>query len=485
MAITTTLRLIWQLTPVAVRTAVLNLLRLSQNAKKQDLKTEVIVAVLKKLTSVPQPIGSVQKWGLRDPGIKGPIWISTVTMPAPAESDTLDVLLRAIEAMGDGTEQFTKPTVASIEAEWTGARHGVGKNEPRPDLPEAEQYNKLLNESPGKTTILYFHGGAYLMMDPATHRVTTGKLSKRTGGRVLSVRYRLAPQFPFPAALLDAFLAYLYLISPPPGSFHDPVKPSHIVFAGDSAGGGLSTALLLLLLHLRRSGVTHVQIHGKSVELGIPAGIATNSPWLDVTHALPSMQRNKQYDYLQLPNPDGTPTTEPPRDDIWPASPPRAEIYCNASMLTHPLVSPAAASAELWKGTPPVFMVCGEELLTDGATAAARQIHGVGGVVHFVGYEGMPHCFSMIFQTEDCFSRWAQFCMDAATDPKLLGRPNTGTWVRALTNPPEGYESELASINALSGEEVRRLMTVAKAKAVIREEELVKKWEQKETRAKL
>lgn len=84
-------------------------------------------------------------------------------------------------------------------------------------------------------TVLYFHGQSYYMSDPVAYRSTTSKLAKGTGGRVLSVRYRLSPQHPFPAALLDAFVAYLSLLSPPPGSCHDAIPSRDIVLAGDSA----------------------------------------------------------------------------------------------------------------------------------------------------------------------------------------------------------------------------------------------------------
>jgi acetyl esterase/lipase len=496
MQIASTVRLIWQLTPVAIKTAVLSVLRLSHNTGKQDIRTEVTVAIIRKLTSVPRPLASVQRYLGRDPGITGPIWISKVAFQVPPESDVLDVLVQAIKDLGDGSEHFTLPAIVPVEAEWTGSRRGVSKNAPRPNLSEEEHYQNLLNENPSDTTILYFHGGAYCLMDPASHRITTGRLSKRTNGRVLSVRYRLAPQHPFPAALLDAFIAYLSLLSPPPGSHHGPIPASSIVFAGDSAGGGLSTALLLLLLHLQRSGTTHLTYHGRRVALSPPAGIATNSPWLDVTHSLPSVQHNARYDYLQGLDPDLPSThTGPPPDEIWPTSPPRAEIYCEASMLTHPLVSPNAAGVELWAGTPPVWMVCGEELLMDNATAAARTIWRAGGRVEFVGYEGMPHCFAMVFGNEDCFARWGAFCVDVTVGEDAAGkgaRRETGTWVRTLRRKGTGtgagyetYEVGLGEICGMAKGEVLGRMRAAKKKVVVREEELVRKWEGEQRRAKL
>ncbi|KAK0206338.1 hypothetical protein DFS33DRAFT_1372681 [Desarmillaria ectypa] len=62
-------------------------------------------------------------------------------------------------------------------------------------------------------------------------------------GSINTHRYqiiRYAPQYPWPCPLQDVLAAYLYLIHPPPNARHKAIPPSKIVFAGDSAGGGLS-----------------------------------------------------------------------------------------------------------------------------------------------------------------------------------------------------------------------------------------------------
>ena len=69
----------------------------------------------------------------------------------------------------------------------------------------------------------------------------------------------------------------IYLIRPPPESAHKPVDPGHIVIAGDSAGGGLSLALLQVI---RDSG------------LPTPAGGVLISPWCDLTHSFASVHAN-------------------------------------------------------------------------------------------------------------------------------------------------------------------------------------------------
>ena len=48
---------------------------------------------------------------------------------------------------------------------------------------------------------------------------------------ISTARYRLAPQFPFPCGLQDCLAAYLFLLTVQ--------DPSHIILAGDSAGGGM------------------------------------------------------------------------------------------------------------------------------------------------------------------------------------------------------------------------------------------------------
>lgn len=233
--------------PLIARVALLHLLHMSPSSKYVDLRTELTVAVLRSfLTSdKPMSISATQKLLNRDPGVKGRIWVAAYIAPVPPEPSIRDALISAVEALrkptgGDqgGTppaplKDFHWPDLAPVEAEWTGYRAGATPNSRLPPITEADKYAEMMKEVKTPTTILYFHGGAYFLMDPATHRPTTKKLAKLTGGRCYSVRYRLAPQHPFPSALLDALQSYLALLYPPEGAFHDAVKPEHIVFAGD------------------------------------------------------------------------------------------------------------------------------------------------------------------------------------------------------------------------------------------------------------
>lgn len=230
--------------PLIAQVALLHMLHVSPPSKYVDLRTELTVAVLRSFLTPTKPmsISSTQKVLNRDPGIKGRIWIATYTAPVPPEPSIRDCVIRTVESMRapntDGTtleplKDVNWPDLVPVEAEWTGYRAGATAQSRLPPITEAEKYVEMMKEVKTQTTVLYFHGGAYFLMDPATHRPTTKKLAKLTGGRCYSVRYRLAPQHPFPSALLDALQSYLTLLHPPKGAFHEAVQPEHIVFAGD------------------------------------------------------------------------------------------------------------------------------------------------------------------------------------------------------------------------------------------------------------
>lgn len=147
--------------PLILKTLFLHGVHMSPVTGKQDLRTVLTVAVIRSFITFSLPVAKIQKNSLRDPGIKGPMWVSKVVLPRP-EFDVRDAVLRAIEDLKTGDETFDVPAIAAVEAEWTGYRSGVGKRTPQPDLSEAEKYRELRKESPSDMTILYFHGGAYL-----------------------------------------------------------------------------------------------------------------------------------------------------------------------------------------------------------------------------------------------------------------------------------------------------------------------------------
>ncbi|KAG5647060.1 hypothetical protein DXG03_001430 [Asterophora parasitica] len=104
----------------------------------------------------------------------------------------------------------------------------------------------------------------------------------------------------------------LFLIRPPPGSAHCPVNPTHIVIAGDSAGGGLSLALLQVI---RDSG------------LPMPAGGVLISPWCDLTHSFSSVHTNTATDVI----PEWGLSLQKP-SVLWPPPPDELSSRVHASL---------------------------------------------------------------------------------------------------------------------------------------------------------
>lgn len=411
--------------PLIGKTAVYHTLGFSSTSSKWDLRTEVTVSVLRSfMKGTPkQSLSQLQRGTLRDPGIKGKLWVSKVTAPIPTEDDIRLALFDAIESMKEPGEKeggYTKPELLPVEAEWTGYRVGATKDSAELRISEKEKYTELMREATSPTTVLYLHGGAYFLLDPSSHRPTTAKLAQLTKGRAYSVRYRLAPQNPFPAALLDALLSYLTLLYPSTSAIHEPVDPKHIVFAGDSAGGNLCMVLLQLILQLRRQG-RKIMFNGEMREVPVPAGVATNSAWLDVTQSSPSWTDNWATDYLPSFDAKHPPPPYPPCK-IWPSSPPRNNLYVEDALLCHPLVSPLAAKPGGWEGACPLFMESGEELLSDENRHVASVAASQGVTVIWEEFEAMPHCFAMLFPhlraSKRCYEGWANF-INAATGSSL------------------------------------------------------------------
>ncbi|KAJ5749093.1 uncharacterized protein N7511_010789 [Penicillium nucicola] len=465
--------------PMILRTLILHGVRMSPVTGKQDLRTELTVAILRSFITFKNPVRKMQIDSMRDPGIKGPMWVSKVTFPQP-EIDVRDAVLRAIDVLKTGDETYDIPEIAAVEAEWTGYRGNVGKRTAQPKISEEEKYHKLRAESPSDMTILYFHGGAYFLMDPCTHRVPLAHLSHRTGAPILSVRYRLAPQNPFPAGLVDALTAYLSLIHPPPGSLHEPIPANKIILAGDSAGGNLALVLLQTLLTLHRTSHT-LKFHGQDVPIKLPGGLAAVSPWCDITRSMPSVTRNELFDFLDAPPGTDTPF-EPiplPADDIWPASPPRVDLFCNASIVLHPLVSPLTAPAELWKDAPPIWISTGEEGLTDEGLIVARRIHLAGVPIVAEMFEGMPHCHALLLietvQGRRFFESFASFCRDA-----VAGRvQSTGDLTYISYKAKSEKQIPIEKACETSDEEADALLRKSAAWRLEGEKILLKEWHER------
>ncbi|KAJ3213804.1 hypothetical protein HK099_007177 [Clydaea vesicula] len=146
--------------------------------------------------------------------------------------------------------------------------------------------------------IYYIHGGAYLFGSVKLYRHLTGEIAKSTGCDVFAIDYRLAPESPFPASLHDVFAGYLYLTNPDHPAFanlaprqHSAVDPDDIIIMGDSAGGGLTAALMCYLKNFLRWPM-------RAPMIKLPSAVVLFSPWLDLGCCGKTWETNADYDWL-------------------------------------------------------------------------------------------------------------------------------------------------------------------------------------------
>lgn len=97
-------------------------------------------------------------------------------------------------------------------------------------------------ENAGNSIIVYFHGGGFVFGNIESHDGICRLAANRSRCKVLSVDYRLAPEYKFPAALDDALEALKWVQA---NSNNLDIDPDRIAVAGDSAGGNLSAGVCL------------------------------------------------------------------------------------------------------------------------------------------------------------------------------------------------------------------------------------------------
>ncbi len=134
----------------------------------------------------------------------------------------------------------------------------------------------IVPESDSSKVLLFFHGGGYCSGSILSHRRMVTEAGRTAGVRTLAVEYRLAPEHPFPAAYDDARKAWAFLRGQGFGA-------GDIVVGGDSAGAGLTAALVNRL----RAGAG-----------AQPACVWLVSPWTDLTNAEATMATKDAVDPL-------------------------------------------------------------------------------------------------------------------------------------------------------------------------------------------
>ncbi len=207
-------------------------------------------------------------------------------------------------------------------------------------------------------TLLYLHGGGYVVGSSKSHRHLAAALSEAAGISVFAADYRMAPEHPYPAAVDDAVAAYKGLLD-------SGLPPSKLAISGDSAGGGLTMATL---------------IAARDKGLPMPACAVPISPWADLTQS-GDAYRSARAKRDPMITKDGL-------DQM-------AAVYLGGKNAKAPTASPAFADL---KGLPPLLIqVGGDEALHSDSVTLAANAEAAGVDVSFESWGGMMHVWHAFF----------------------------------------------------------------------------------------
>jgi len=137
------------------------------------------------------------------------------------------------------------------------------------------EYSIVPGSDPSRI-LIFFHGGGYCSGSILSHRRMVSEAGRAAGIRTLAIAYRLAPEYPFPAAYDDVLTAWRFLRS-------QGIAAARIAIGGDSAGAGLAVGLINKL---------------RDAHEELPACAWLVSPWTDLAMSGSTLASNDAADPL-------------------------------------------------------------------------------------------------------------------------------------------------------------------------------------------
>jgi len=200
--------------------------------------------------------------------------------------------------------------------------------------------------------LIHFHGGGYVL-NPGEAGTPEAIMMAGFGRiRVISVDYRMAPDFPYPAAMDDALAVYREMLTT-----HE---AGRIGVFGTSTGGGMTLALVL---------------RAKATGLPVPGAIAAGTPWSDLQKVGDSYFTNDTVDNVLV------------RYEGWLGD--AARLYANGHDMRDPFLSPIYGE---FSGFPPTILVSGtRDLFLSNTVRVHRKLREAGAVADLVVFEGVSH----------------------------------------------------------------------------------------------
>ncbi|MFB6170229.1 MAG: alpha/beta hydrolase [Haloarculaceae archaeon] len=207
--------------------------------------------------------------------------------------------------------------------------------------------------------LVWFHGGGWVLGDLDTHDGVCRELAGRTGRVVVAVDYRLAPEHPFPAPLVDCHAATEWVVA---NADALGIDPDRVAVGGQSAGGTLAAAVSLLAAEAGPDLAAQLLVY----------------PALDTRRDTDPHRENAE-GYL---------LTSAAMAWYW-------EHYIGGPVhAANPYAVPARATDERLRGQPPaVVLTCGYDPLRDEGDSYAERLRAAGTAVEQVQFPALPHGF--------------------------------------------------------------------------------------------
>lgn len=192
-----------------------------------------------------------------------------------------------------------------------------------------------------KRIIIYVHGGSFIAGSRASWRSFCASLASECSTQVILPEYRLAPDYPYPAALEDIQIVfrktYEKLL------LQDDREP-HIILAADGVGASIALALVQTLKEELRQAIRNVVLL---------------SPWMDFDPQSPFLADKKATDGLVT------------ADFITTCG----HFYTSEENLANPLISPLHIAADQLAQFPPLYIQCGgDEPTTTGLQSFQKKL---------------------------------------------------------------------------------------------------------------
>ncbi|MGY3621861.1 alpha/beta hydrolase [Bradyrhizobium sp. USDA 10063] len=200
--------------------------------------------------------------------------------------------------------------------------------------------------------LIHVHGGGYVFGAGEAALPEAIMMAGFGGFKVISVDYRMPPDFPYPAALDDAMAVWKEVLKS-----HERHR---LAIFGTSTGGAMALAMVL---------------RAKDERLPLPAAIAPGTPWSDIDKIGDSYASNEWVDNVLV------------TWDGWLGR--AAKLYANGTSLKNPYISPIYGD---FKGFPPTILTSGtRDLFLSNTVRTHRKLRRAGVIADLNVYEAQSH----------------------------------------------------------------------------------------------